>query len=77
MPVVFKGNYRCQKCKKQFDWVYFETIRTKLGSAPIIVETLPQEPIAHIVGKDQQGISQLSVLCPHCRYENIFLYDRI
>ncbi len=78
MPVLFQGRIICKKCSKRFDWVYFESRRSKLSSVGYaFVEKLPREPMAHIIGKNENGSNQLRVLCPHCRYENTFSNDNI
>ena len=70
MPILFRENCTCKKCKKEFKWVRFDLIRTSSYE----VQTIPNEPKACVINQDGNSY-ELSVVCPFCDFENIFNYE--
>ena len=76
MPVIIKGDHICEKCKQKFDWVYFELMKSKLETGLPIVETIPTTPKVHCAEAIENNMYRIYINCPHCGYENIFVYDK-
>ncbi len=77
MPIIFKGNHICDNCKRRFDWIYYEMIKSRYSSGSFKAEVIPSEPKAHCVENNADNTYQVYVNCPHCGYDNIFKYEKI
>ena len=73
MPIKYTGNQVCQNCHKSFEWTFFEMIRQKISSPNIIIEDIPNKTLVHYFRKVDNHYD-VSVNCPHCDYDNIFIF---
>ena len=73
MPILLDGNHICEKCGKDFPWIYFELIRTKFSSGMFRVEKIPDEPKAYSVETLNDNEHKIFINCPHCGHDNIFI----
>ena len=75
LEFIDSGNYICEKCGKEFEWVKLETHRDKLSSGIGTIFTYP-ELEKHQAHTHCYNISdskkQISVNCPYCYYDNLF-----
>lgn len=76
MPIEFTDTPVCKKCGKTFEWNYFESIRQHIDSPALIVEELPTDiTMVHSFYKNSDGSYDIAVNCPHCYYDNHFVYN--
>lgn len=75
MPIIFKGNHICEKCIKEFEWINFEIIKSKLSSGIFQVERIPMEPKAYRVECLDNDSYKIYINCPYCGYDNKFIYN--
>lgn len=74
MPILFAGSHVCEKCKKLFEWNYFEQKRQRINS-DIKPEIVPQDKtLAHYCCQRANGVYDVEVNCPHCDFDNHFCY---
>ena len=74
MPIIFKSKHICDKCGKEFEWVNFEFVRSKLSSGYFKVEKIPNEPKPYLIERLEQNNYKVYINCPFCGYYNIFIY---
>ena len=75
MPIKFTDNHICEKCKKSFEWNYFQLIRQNVGSTTFKVEAMPQgKTLVHNFQQRDIGIYEVEVNCPHCDFDNHFSF---
>jgi len=75
MPIKFTGKHICEKCKKEFEWNYFELQRQKDKFDMPIVEEIPRKILVHNFYKNNEGNYSVEVNCPFCDYDNQFSFD--
>lgn len=76
MPILFSGNYKCDKCNKNIEWNYFEATKTRMSATTYSIEKKPDGLLyIHSAKKMYNGRYRLTVNCPYCRYDNTFFYD--
>lgn len=75
MSIIFEDNHRCEKCMRRFNWIYFKSARSKLGSGLPVAEAVPKSPMAHCVETMNDTTYRIYINCPHCDHENIFIYN--
>ena len=74
MPIKYTEQHTCEKCGCNFEWNYFEYAKQKLGSPIFHVETIPDNS-ARISGKNPNGGYNVEANCPHCGYDNRFIFN--
>lgn len=74
MPILHQGIHICSHCQKEFEWVHFELTRQYL-SGPLLVERIPNQPKTHWFMPDANGEFDVAVNCPHCGYDNHFVFS--
>lgn len=62
--------------KKEFEWIKFEPIRTKLSSGVFQVERIPSEPKAYKTEMINDNTYRICINCPYCGYDNRFIYEK-
>ncbi len=73
MPVEYSATRICDKCKKEFEWVYFHQVRTKLSEIPYINDAPPaNKKLAYLFQENADDSINVGVNCPYCDYDNQF-----
>lgn len=76
MSIRFTGTHTCEKCGKSYEWNYYEGMRNRLDTAQCLVETIPfDKHLVYSFTKNNSGNYDVFVNCPHCCYENRFIYS--
>lgn len=74
MPIRYSATHICENCKKQFEWICFQHIRTKLSETPYVNDAPPaNKTLAYLFEKNADGTINVAVNCPHCDYDNQFV----
>ena len=74
MPILYEAYDECEKCGKEFKWVHFELVKSRLGSGPLRVEVIPDSPKAKNVYVIDKEHTEYVVGCPHCGFYNHFIH---
>lgn len=74
MPIKYNAEHICEKCGKPFEWNYFDQRRSHLDSKSCFVEEIPNKTLAHLFVKNNDGTFNVAVNCPHCNYDNLFIW---
>jgi len=76
LPIIFTDDHTCERCKKVFEWNYFELIRQKnIDSPQFKFEPMPHgKTLAHSCQNRNNGIYDIEVNCPHCNFDNHFTF---
>lgn len=73
MPIEYSATHICDKCKKEFEWIYFNQIRTKLSETPYVNDAPPaNKALTYFFQKEFDGKINVAVNCPYCDYDNQF-----
>lgn len=73
MPIKFTDNHTCEKCRKKFEWNYFELKRQNINSSRFEVESIPHDKtLAHGFQQRDVDTYDVRVNCPHCEFDNHF-----
>lgn len=74
MPIKFTGNHTCEKCKKSFEWSYFDLPKQRTENA-VLVDTIPEnKTLVHTCTANGNNGYNMEVNCPYCDYDNFFKY---
>lgn len=74
MPVLYEAYDECEKCGKEFKWVHFEWLKSRLSDSIFRVERLPEKPWAKDVHVIDESHKEYIVSCPHCGFYNHFIH---
>lgn len=75
MPVLYDGYNECQKCGKNFGWVHFEWLKSKISDNHFQVERLPVKPCAKEINFIDKNHKEYIVCCPNCGFNNHFIIE--
>lgn len=75
MPIILTDDHTCEVCGKAFEWNHFELKRQNINSSEYNPEPMPhRKTIAHNCHQKDIGIYNIEVNCPHCNFDNHFIY---
>ena len=74
MPILYEAYDECEKCGKEFKWVHFEWLKSRLSDGAFRVEKLPEKPWAKDVHIIDASHKEYTVGCPHCGFYNHFIH---
>ena len=74
MPILYEAYDKCEECGKNFKWVHFELVKSRLGSDTFRVEVIPDHPKAKNVRAIDKEHTEYVVGCPHCGFYNHFIH---
>jgi len=77
MPVIDKGTHQCEKCNREFEWVYFEFVRNHMSQSIYQVERMPDSRLLVRKYQDTTGRMIYRKNCPHCDYDNEICRDKL
>ncbi|MDD4781916.1 MAG: hypothetical protein PHT02_15115 [Tissierellia bacterium] len=68
--ILDKGVHKCEKCKREFEWNYFQLPRDEN------VHEIPTDlKLVHTYKHLSNNKVSIAVNCPHCDYDNLFEID--
>lgn len=76
MPIYFEGKSECKRCRKTFDWVHYEMVKSSVRAGRIQFERLPSLPWARTVRKIDENQIEYTVACPHCDLLNTYIIQK-
>lgn len=74
MPILHEGVYVCARCKKEFEWVHFESERQPMSRSVYTVESIPLGRMVYHFSTNEDGSHNVKMNCPHCQHDNHFVY---
>lgn len=75
MAIYFEAQHTCEKCRRSFEWCYFEPVRNRFDNIIHVEEVPNNKTIAHQVHL-HNGKYSIEINCPYCDYENRFVYQK-
>ena len=73
MPLEYTDTHICEKCIKEFEWNYYNQVRTKFSEPLYVCEAVPaNKTLAYLFEITNDENINVGVNCPYCSFDNQF-----